>query len=737
MNKKRLSLIVLLAFAVSTLVAIPFAQSYTPQKIAEYMSSPLPTAPEPVLIGGDFPVMVKDLSTDLAGGVASAWSGEISSIYGVYTIPLVNGTFDGEKWLLYFNVPDNVHAGLYNLTLAQGSMTVHQSNSIWVLENYPDTITFSQITDIHEPIGELLYPQFIMQSNFMNPDFVLATGDIVQTESNARAWAYTQYANIQYEVPIYMLPGNHDYSGYGGKGYAMYGGKLNYTLVLGDFVVIAADSGENGYFNPEQVIWIEQQLQKYPDKVKILGFHHAILSSEFEEDMGSTTGGYIEVDWDDIDSLAETMYFTWLGEDGLPLDVTKEVFRLVHEYDVRIILNGHVHRDMIYVVDNQHYFVTTCTTGGGLPETQRYGSRLITVEGDGTVTLDPYAVADIDNPPNNLPTGYVSYTYSSANDFTGTAVSAKVQNDLEIPIIDGRLIFKVSDSKPLGDYVFVGEQPTRVETTTTSEGYVFEAYFDVPAQTGFEVTLKAEDDTTEPSLGVELAAPYQMENPTTVTLSVSDYGWGLKTIDVSYSLNDGSTWIPVEASIEPILVGDLFKDNFGGYDVTFEVPALFEGESILVKAEATDYAGNEASFQSTDLTLGTPTEYTLSVDSTPITVDINVDGISMAAPHMATLEEGEYTVSAPETITVDGDTYELMEWSTGETGTEITITLSEDTSITVTYEMQETTEPDTEPDTEPETEPDTGGGIPFPAAYMLIGVAAATLLISLRKPRGF
>ena len=736
MNKKRLSLIVLLALAVSTLGAIPFAQSYTPQKIAEYMSSPLPTAPEPVLIGGDFPVIVKDLSTDLAGGAASAWSGEISSIYGVYTVPLVNGTFDGEKWLLYFNVPDDVHVGIYNLTLAQGSMTVHQSNSVWVLENYPDTITFSHITDIHEPIGELVYPKFIMQSNFMNPDFVIATGDIVQTESNARAWAYTQFADIQFEVPIYMLPGNHDYSGYGGKGYAMYGGKLNYTLVLGDFVVIAADSGENGYFNPEQVIWIEQQLQKYPDKVKILGFHHAILSSEFEEDMGSTTGGYIEVDWDDLDSLADTMYFTWLGDDGLPLDVTKEVFRLVHEYDVRIILNGHVHRDMIYVVDNQHYFVTTCTTGGGLPETQRFGSRLIAVEGDGTVTLDPYAEADIDNPPNNLPTGYVSYTYSSANDFTGTAVSAKVQNDLEMPIDDGRLIFKVSDSKPLGDYVFIGEQPTRVETTTTSEGYVFDAYFDVPAQTGFEVTLKTEDDTTEPSLGVELAAPYQMENPTTVTLSTSDYGWGLKTIDVSYSLDDGFTWTQVETNIAPILTGELYKDNFGEYDVTFDVPALFEGESIIVKAEATDYAGNTASFQSSDLTVEAPTEYTLTVDSTPVSVDITVDGISLSTPYEAMLEEDEYTVSAPETVTVDDDTYELQEWSTGETGTEITVTLSEDTSITVTYEIQETeTEPDTEPETEPE--PDTGGGIPFPAAYMLIGVAAATILISLRKPKSF
>jgi len=730
MNKKRLSLIVLLAFAVSTLGAIPFAESYTGQKVAEYMSSPLPTAPEVVLIGGDFPVIVKDLSSDLAGGASNAWSAEITSIYGTFSVPLVNGTDDDGTWLLYFHIPDDVHTGIYNLTLTQGSMILLQCNSVWVLEEYPETLTFSHITDIHEPIGELVFPQYIMQANFMNPDFVIATGDIVQTESNARAWAYLQYADMRFEVPFFALPGNHDYSGYAGKVYAQYGGKLNYTLVLGDFVVIAADSSNIGYLNDNQIIWLESELSKYPDKVKIIGFHHPLISSEYEEDLGATTGGSLEADWQNIDDLSDLMYMTWLEDDGTPRPAAQELMRIVQEYDVRIVLTGHVHRDLIYMVNDQHYFITTSTTGGGLPPGSRFGSRTLIVDGDGTVHLDPYTAANLDNPPNNIPTGYVKYTYSSANDFTGTAVSATVQNDLDMAIDNGRLIFKVSDRKPLGDYVFVGEQPTRVETTTTSEGYVFDAYFDVPARTEFEVTLKAEDDSTDPSLGVELAVPYHMENPTTVVLSASDYGWGLKIIDVSYSLDDGSTWTPVDASIAPILTGELYKDNFGDYDVTFDVPALFEGESIIVKAEATDYAGNTASFQSNDLTVEAPTEYTLSVDSTPVSVDITVDGVSLSTPYEVMLEEDEYTVSAPETVTVDDDTYELQEWSTGETGTEITVTLSEDTSITVTYEIQET-------ETEPDTEPDTGGGIPFPAAYMLIGVAAATMLISLRKPKSF
>ncbi|MFH1180473.1 MAG: metallophosphoesterase [Candidatus Bathyarchaeota archaeon] len=728
MRRNKITLILLIAITVSGLIAtIPFAESYTGQKIAEYISSPLPTAPAAMLQGGDFPVSVKPLSGSLADGVASDWSGTITSIYGAYSVSLVNGSRLDDAWLLYFHVSEDVHVGLYNLTLTQGSVSAHQSRCVWVLDEWPESITFSQITDIHEPIGELVFPAFIMQSNFINPDFVIATGDIVQTESNARSWAYLQYAMFNLEYPSYLLPGNHDYSGYGGKGYAMYGGKLNYTLVLGNFVIIAADSAENGYFKASQISWIESQLQKYPDKVKVLGFHHAFLSSEYEDDLGSTTGGYIDADWENIDDLANTMYFTWKDAEGNPLPVSKELLRIIQENDVRLILNGHVHRDMIYVVNNQHYFVTTSTTGGGLPPESRFGSRLITLDNDGTVHLDSYAEANLDNPPNNIPTGMVAYTYRSANDFTGIAVSASVENLLDMDIDEGRLIFKVSNSRPIGDYVFVGEQPVRFETATTDLGYVFDAYFNVEAKSSFEVTLKAASDTSRPELYVALVAPYQPETPTQVMLTARDLGWGIKELDVSYSINGGQTWLPVDAAIEPILNGVLYKDTFPEVDVIFEVPGLLNGESILVKAEASDYAGNTASFQSSDLAIPEVTIYTLSVESTPIDVDVMVNEVLQSTPYEAEHASGTITLSAPQLVSEGGKEYGFKNWSTGSTSPETSVDLSADTSISVTYEEIIPSEPD-------ESE-ETGGGIPLPASFMLIGVMAATFLLSQRKPR--
>jgi len=619
-SRNKIVVTVIIALFLAGLVsAIPSAQSYTPRKIAETINSPLPSAPEPVLVGGAFPVHVKDLSATLAGGDASAWSGEIGSMYGRYTLSLVNGTFDGERWLLYFNVPGEVHPGLYDLTLTQsgdgGSEGIIQSRCVWVLDEWPESLIISHLSDIHEPIDPNIFSQYIMQANFLDPDLSIATGDSVQSEINTRSWACLQYSMLNLEFPSYLLPGNHDYVGYGGAGFELYGGKLNYTVILGDFIIIALDSSELGYVKSDQLKWAENQLAKYPDKVKIISFHYSILGSEYgvgQNESSPFQGGHITVNWDNITEHADTIYDTWKDAENQPRPVAQTLMRMIHEYDVRVILAGHVHRDVIYVVDERHYFITTTTTGGGLPPGERYGSRLIEINRNGTVHLDPYAEASLEDPPNNIPTGYLRYVYGSANDFTETAVSVTLENTLDMRIKEGRLIFKVSDSKPANEYSFVGTQPAKVETTTSAAGHVFDAYFDVEPKSVFKTTLKAEDDEEEPTVTAELVSDGG-DADSTVNLTVSDGGWGLKEIDASYSTDGGLTWTPVDTSIVPILGGEVYDITFPKKTFTFTVP-LGQGETILVKAYATDYAGNLASYESPELS---PQSYTVSVESTP------------------------------------------------------------------------------------------------------------------------
>ncbi len=730
-SRDKIVVTILLALTLTGLFTVtPLARCYTGQKIAETMSSPLPSAPEPVLQGGYFPVHVKDLSDALAGGDASVWSGEIGSMYGRYTLSLVNGTFDGEKWLLYFSVPGDVHPGLYDLTLTQSdggaSEGIIQSRCVWVLDEWPESLTISHITDIHEPITPLIFSQYIMQTNFIDPDLCVATGDIVQTESNARAWAYLQYTMLNMEFPSYLLPGNHDYSGYGGDVYAMYGGKLNYTLVIGDFVILALDSAENGYVKSNQITWAENQLAKYPDKVKIVCFHHGILSSEYgigQYENTTLNGGYITADLENVTELGDTMYFTWKDAEDHPLPVAQRMMSMIQEYDVRVILDGHVHRDVIYVVNDRHYFITTSTTGGGLPPGERYGSRLITLYSNGTIKLDPYAEARLDDPPNNLPTGYLRYVYGSANDFTETAVSVTLENMLDTRIDEGRLIFKVSDSKPATEYTFVGAQPVRVETTTSAAGYVFDAYFDVEPKSVLEVTLKAEDDADAPIVDTEFIVGDEAEP--TVSLTVSDGGWGLKEAEASYSTNGGLTWTNINTSIEPVLGGDVYDITFPEKTFTFTVP-LAQGETVLVKAEATDYAGNTASYMSPEFS---PQSYTLSVESTPIEISFTIDGEDAETPYYKTLMAGEYTLTAPETVNVGGVEYSFSWWADGETEPSRTLELGADTELSVIYQKVEAQEEPSEP------EETGGGGIPVPGTFLLVGILVAAVALSHLRSR--
>jgi 3',5'-cyclic AMP phosphodiesterase CpdA len=723
-SRHKIVVTVLLVLTLTGLVStVPFAESYTGQKIAEIMSSPLPSAPEPVLQGGDFPVHVKDLSEALAGsGDASAWSGEIGSMYGRYTLSLVNGTLDGEKWVLYFNVPSEAHTGLYDLTLTQSSggasEGVFQSRCVWVLDEWPESLIISHLTDIHEPIEPLIFSQYIMQSNFVDPDLGICSGDNVQTESVARAWAYLQYSMLHLEFPSYLLPGNHDYSGYGGAAYAKYGGKLNYTVVIGDFMFVALDSRGVGTVTEKQLRWAENQLSKHPDKVKIISFHHPLLSSEYEDDLGTVTGGSITGDWQNIEELKDIMYPSWTDPtDGHPLEVAKTLLRIIQEQDVRLILSGHVHRDIIYVLNDSHYFVTTSTTGGGLPPGQRFGTRLITVHQNGTLRFDPYTEARLDDPPNNIPTGYLRYVYGSANDFTETAVSVTLENMLDMGFPEGRLIFKVSDSKPVTEYTFVGAQPVRVETATSDAGHVFDAYFDVEPKSVLEVTLKAEDDEETPTIEAEFIIADDGADPT-VSLTMSDSGWGLKEAEASYSTNGGLTWTPIDTSIEPVLGGEEYDVTFPEKTFTFTVP-LALGETILVKAEATDYAGNTGSYTSPEFS---PQSYTLSVESTPIEVSFTVDGEDAETPYYETLMAGEYTLTAPETVTVGGEEYSFSWWADGETELSRTIDLGADTELSVISQKVEAPEEPSEPE-------ETGGGIPVPSEFLLVGILLAAVTL--------
>ena len=78
-------------------------------------------------------------------------------------------------------------------------------------------------------------------------------------------------------------------------------------------------------------------------------------------------------------------------------------------------------------------------------------------------------------------------------------------------------------------------------------------------------------------------------------------------------------------------------------------------------------------------------QWTLNVDSSPITgVDFTIDG-THATPWSSLLDEGTYTVVMPPTWTVGPDLYNFDEWEDGSTNPTRTVSLTADTSIMAYY----------------------------------------------------
>ncbi|MCK4702199.1 hypothetical protein KAT55_02465, partial [Candidatus Bathyarchaeota archaeon] len=174
-----------------------------------------------------------------------------------------------------------------------------------------------------------------------------------------------------------------------------------------------------------------------------------------------------------------------------------------------------------------------------------------------------------------------------------------------------------------------------------------------------------------------------------------------------------------------VLGGEEYDVTFPEKTFTFTVP-LAQGETILVKAEAADYAGNTAYYTSPEFS---PQSYTLSVESTPIEVSFTVDGEDAETPYYETLMAGEYTLTAPETVTVGGEEYSFSWWADGETELSRTIDLGADTELSVIYQKVEAVEEPSEP------EETAWGGIPVPGEFLLVGILVAAVTLGYLRSR--
>jgi len=721
---KPISAILLVLFAVCTIIISDDAWIYG-QTLVIYTSPvkyPLPTCPEPVLLGGTLRVEVE------VGAGADGWTARLYSKYASSLLILENSSYSTAKgWTLFFQVPEIMRTGLYSLNLeysdGRDDIDHVQPRCVWVLEEWPETFTIGHVTDTHLADGADVFATSFYEANLIRPDFIIFTGDIVDLETTTSAWMYFQAILDWLEVPGFFLPGNHDY-GSGSIYYQRYAGLTNYSITLGDFLFLALDSDGGGYMTPEHLRWAEGVLQRHTDKVKIIGFHHPLFSAG--------DGGEITGSWENMGDLEDYMYFTWKEN----IEVAGELLRLVEEYDIRLILAGHVHRDVIYIYNERHHFVTTAPSGGSVPSGYYPGTRLIEVDSEGNIGYDEYTKAGMFDPPNSIPTGYVEWYYKTFNDGTGTAVSAIVENGLNRDLTDAVLEFVVSGEHPVEDYQFYPVQPEGVETVTTEAGHYFIATLDIPANSILNLTLAAEPDEAKPLIEIGFPMEYEPGADISVTIDVEDTGWGVRAVTATYSTDGGEAWTSVDLSFSPRVDKDNYVLEYTETHYDFTILDAPEGSELMVMVEAWDFAGNrETALGSFSVSAPAPPTYTLSVDSSPIGgVSFTLDGVGYTTPYSESLEEGSYTISMPEASTLEGENYTFTGWDDGVTVEERVVDLNEDTELSAGYEEVQVEEPEPEPGPDPgpdqEEEPEEPRrGIPMPIVPVLLGVLLGALAI--------
>jgi len=652
---------------VALLVPVWTILAFTPAPVNDPITYPLPGLPDPVT---DYMLTVEVDAKESASG----WGATISDDHRTYTCTLDSSTYTtGKGWALEFSIPDDAVPDLYDLEISYNSKSFTQNNCVWLLDGEPSELKIAQISDIHQPYGKDWFNRFVYEMNALNPDMVIVTGDVVDVETIAAAWANLQETMQYAEIPIYLLPGNHDHQGAGNTIFQQYASKDNYTVTIGDFMFIAMDSQSTGYVVSEEIAWADSILKANPDKVSILGWHHPLFSVEYEEDGGTVTGGEFTASWDDESSWLGKLYYSWWNSAIWTSDEIKvassyatDMVKLIDINDVELVVSGHVHRDMIWTMNEDTTFVVTTTLGGSLPEISYHGYRWIEVSDDGTITLDDVALANLNENANSIEVGDLLYYYSTVNDGSTAAVSAHIENNQMRDISDLELEFKVSKKADIGDYSWVGEMPKSTTVYEAADHYVVKAYYDIAQGTSFDSTYQAESDTTDPDLVLNDGDGY-------ARVTVGDTGWGIGTVVTSISVDGGSSWEDVPIEYAPPFNVVPYQLERSNKHYVVEV-SLNDGD--MVRAEVSDLAGNTV--------------------SETITYE-------MAAPEPEPEPEPE-PVPEPE---------------------------PEPEPVP---EPEPEPEPEVPEEPEPEPEPEAGGGgIPIPGVFAMVGVSVATYVLSKRK----
>jgi len=120
----------------------------------------------------------------------------------------------------------------------------------------------------------------IKEINALSPDIVLVTGDLTENGLMSEFQTASKELKKLKAEKILYVSGNHDYRS---TGYLLFKEFFPFSQVteINDVVITILSSArpdrDDGEVGHRQNLWLENTLEKYKDKVKIVAIHHHII----------------------------------------------------------------------------------------------------------------------------------------------------------------------------------------------------------------------------------------------------------------------------------------------------------------------------------------------------------------------------------------------------------------------------------------------------------------------------
>src|SRR5215218_9538318 len=171
------------------------------------------------------------------------------------------------------------------------------------------------------------------------PDAALISGDLTEHGGDGEYELVAGQVS-ELNIPVYVLPGNHDDRGAVRRCFALPGSgdePILYTADRGDLRLIVLDTVEpgaaGGSFDASRLAWLEQELLAARERSVLLAMHHPPIP--------------INAGWDKI---------------GLPMDDRQALAELVGQHpQICRIVCGHLHRTIAAEFAGRQVFVAPST----------------------------------------------------------------------------------------------------------------------------------------------------------------------------------------------------------------------------------------------------------------------------------------------------------------------------------------------------------------------------------------